>query len=157
MILNICTKFLVQVKEMFEEKAKNVGIPVVSEYDDVFPNNLHGLSPDQEIEFGIELVPGTTPISKAPYRITPIEMKELMVQLHELLDKGFIRPSVSPWVNRYFFVRKKDDILQLCIEYRELNKITIKNKYTLPRMHVLFDQLKGAKYFSKIYLRSRYH
>ena len=98
-----------------------------------------------------------TPISKAPYHIAPAEMKELLVQLQELLDKKYIQPSVSPWGAPVLFVKKKDGSLRLCIDYRELNKVTIKNKYPLPRIDDLFDQLKGATCFSKIDLRTGYH
>ncbi|KAL8115292.1 hypothetical protein AgCh_021949 [Apium graveolens] len=115
------------------------------------------LPPDREIEFSIDLIPGTEPVSKAPYRMAPMEMKELAKQLQELLDKGVIRPSVSPWGAPVLFVKKKDGSMRLCIDYRELNKLTIKNKYPLPRIDDLFDQLKGACYFSKIDLRSNYH
>ncbi|XP_074369633.1 uncharacterized protein LOC141711091 [Apium graveolens] len=111
----------------------------------------------REIEFAIDLEPGTEPVSKAPYRMAPVEMKELARQLQELLEKGVIRPSVSPWGAPVLFVKKKDGSMRLCIDYRELNKLTIKNKYPLPRIDDLFDQLKGAKYFSKIDLRSGYH
>jgi hypothetical protein len=132
-------------------------IPVVCEYADVFPDELPGMPPDRDIEFAIELQPGTTPISKRPYRMPPAELVELKKQLQELLDKGFIRPSTSPWGCPALFVKKKDENLRLCIDYRPLNVVTIKNKYPLPRIDVLFDQLVGAKVFSKIYLRSGYH
>lgn len=132
-------------------------IPVVNQFEDVFPEELPRLPPDREIEFTIDLAPGTAPISKAPYRMAPVEMKELATQLQELLDKGVIRPSVSPWGAPVLFVKKKDGSMRLCIDYRELNKMTIKNKYHLPRIDDLFDQLKGAAYFSKIDLRSGYH
>ena len=102
-------------------------------------------------------MPGTAPISKALYHMAPAELKELKVQLQELLDKGFVRPSHSPWGAPVLFVRKKDGSLRLCIDYRELNKVTIKNKYPLPRIDDLFDQLAGAAIFSKIDLRSGYH
>ncbi|KAA0063987.1 gag protease polyprotein [Cucumis melo var. makuwa] len=131
--------------------------PVVRDYSDVFPEELPGLPPHREVEFVIELEPGTVPISRAPYRITPAELKELKVQLQELLDKGFIRPSVSPWGAPVLFVKKKDGSMRLCIDYRELNKVTIKNRYPLPRIDDLFDQLQGATVFSKIDLRSGYH
>ncbi|KAL8104338.1 hypothetical protein AgCh_028521 [Apium graveolens] len=116
-----------------------------------------GLPPDREIEFSIDLIPGAEPVSKAPYRMAPMEMKELAKQLQELLDKGVIRPSVSPWGAPVLFVKKKDGSMRLCIDYRGLNKLTIKNKHPLPRIDDLFDQLKGACYFSKIDLRSSYH
>ncbi|KAL0536812.1 hypothetical protein IC582_025774 [Cucumis melo] len=123
--------------------------PVVRDYPDVFPEELPG--------FAIELEPGTVPISRAPYRMAPAELKELKVQLQELLDKGFIRPSVSPWGAPVLFVKKKDGSMRLCIDYRELNKVTVKNRYPLPRIDDLFDQLQGATVFSKIDLRSGYH
>ncbi|KAL0560523.1 hypothetical protein IC582_000928 [Cucumis melo] len=131
--------------------------PVVRDYPDVFPEELPGLPPHREVEFAIELEPGTVPISRAPYRMAPAELKELKVQLQELLDKGFIRPSVSPWGAPVLFVKKKDGSMRLCIDYRELNKVTVKNRYPLPRIDDLFDQLQGATVFSKIDLRSGYH
>ncbi|KAL4033109.1 hypothetical protein IC575_006195 [Cucumis melo] len=131
--------------------------PVVRDYPDVFPEELPGLPPHREVEFSIELEPGTVPISRAPYRMTPAELKELKVQLQELLDKGFIRSSVSPWGAPVLFVKKKDGLMRLCIDYRELNKVTVKNRYPLPRIDDLFDQLQGATVFSKIDLRSGYH
>ncbi|KAL5537990.1 hypothetical protein UlMin_046171 [Ulmus minor] len=120
-------------------------------------DDLPGIPPDREIEFEIELLPGTAPISKAPYRMAPTELKELQIQLQELIDKRFIRPSHSPWGAPVLFVKKKDGTMRMCIDYRELNKVTIKNKYPLPRIDDLFDQLKGATVFSKIDLRSGYH
>ncbi|KAL0544422.1 hypothetical protein IC582_019537 [Cucumis melo] len=131
--------------------------PVVRDYSDVFPEELPGLPPHKEIEFAIELEPGTVPISKAPNRMAPAKLKELKVQLQELLHKGFIRPSVSPWGAPILFVKKKDGSMRLCINYRELNKVTVKNRYPLPRIDDLFDQLQGATVFSKINLRSGYH
>ncbi|KAL0544185.1 hypothetical protein IC582_019298 [Cucumis melo] len=131
--------------------------PVVRDYPDVFPEELPGLPPHREVEFAIKLEPGTVPISRAPYRMAPAELKELKVQLQELLDKGFIRPSVSPWGAPVLFVKKKDGSMRLCIDYRELNKVTVKNRYPLPRIDDLFDQLQGATVFSKIDLRSGYH
>ncbi|KAL0537704.1 hypothetical protein IC582_026689 [Cucumis melo] len=128
--------------------------PVVRDYPDVFPEELPGLPPHREVEFAIELEPGTVPISRAPYRMALAELKELKVQLQELLDKGFIRPSVSPWGALVLFVKKKDGSMRLCIDYRELNKVTVKNRYPLPRIEDLFDQLQGATVFSKIDLRS---
>ncbi|KAL0537615.1 hypothetical protein IC582_026598 [Cucumis melo] len=131
--------------------------PVVRDYPDVFPEELPGLPPHREVEFAIELESGTVPISRGPYRMAPTELKELKVQLQELLDKGFIRPSVSPWSAPVLFVKKKDGSMRLCIDYRELNKVTVKNRYPLPRIDDLFDQLQGATVFSKIDLRSGYH
>jgi hypothetical protein len=132
-------------------------IPVVCEYPDVFPDNLPGMPPDRDIEFIIELQPGTAPISKRPYRMPPNELAELKTQLQDLLDKGFIRPSASPWGCPALFVKKKDYSLRLCVDYHPLNAVTIKNKYPLPRIDILFDQLAGAKVFSKIDLRSGYY
>ncbi|KAK1432277.1 hypothetical protein QVD17_09172 [Tagetes erecta] len=134
-----------------------VDIPIVRDYADVFPEELHGLPPEREVEFRIELVPGANPVAKAPYRLAPTEMRELMTQIQELLDKGFIRPSVSPWGAPVLFVKKKDGSMRMCIDYRELNKLTVKNRYPLPRIDDLFDQLQGASWFSKIDLRSGYH
>jgi hypothetical protein len=133
------------------------GIPVVREFADVFPDELSGMPPDREVEFVIELQPGTAPIFKRPYRMPLKELAELKTQLQELLDKGYIRPSSSPWGCPALFVKKKDGSLRLCVDYRPLNAVTIKNKYPLPRIDVLFDQLAGARVFSKIDLRSGYH
>ena len=132
-------------------------MPVVSEFVDVFPDELPGLPPHREVEFGIDLVPGATPISKAPYRLSPAELKELKQQLQELTESGFVRPSTSLWGAPVLFVKKKDGSLRMCIDYRMLNSVTIKNKYPLPRIDDLFDQLRGASMFSKIDLRSGYH
>nr|GFB96299.1 putative reverse transcriptase domain-containing protein [Tanacetum cinerariifolium] len=104
-----------------------------------------------------EVPPGAEPISKAPYRMAPVELKELKDQLQGLLERGFIRPSVSPWGAPVLFVKKKDGSMRLCVDYHELNKITIRNRYPLPRIDDLFDQLQGAMHFSKIDLRSGYH
>ncbi|KAL8135107.1 hypothetical protein AgCh_009943 [Apium graveolens] len=123
----------------------------------VVAEDLPGLPPDREIEFSIDLIPGAELVSKAPYRMAPMEMKELAKQLQELLDNGVIRPSISPWGAPVLFVKKKDGSMRLCIDYRELNKLTIKNKYPLPCIYDLFDQLKGVYYFSKIDLWSGYH
>ncbi|KAL0543947.1 hypothetical protein IC582_019057 [Cucumis melo] len=131
--------------------------PVVREYPDVFLDELPGLPPSREIDFAIELEPNTAPISRASYRMAPTELKELMVQLQELLNKGFIRPSVSSWGAPVLFVKKKDWSMHFCIDYRELNKVTVKNRYPLPRIDDLFDQLQRATVFSKIDLRSGYH
>ncbi|KAA3473836.1 DNA/RNA polymerases superfamily protein [Gossypium australe] len=132
-------------------------VPIVCEYPDVFPKEMPGLPPAREIEFGIELAPGIAPISIAPYRIAPTELKELKAQLLKLTNKGFARPSFSPWVALILFVKKKDGSMRLCIDYQQLNKVTVKNKYPLPRIDDLFDQLKGATVFSKIDLRSGYY
>jgi len=132
-------------------------VPVVSEFKDVFPDDLPGLPPIRQVEFRIDLIPNAAPVAKSPYRLAPSEMQELADQLKELQDKGFIRPSHSPWGAPVLFVKKKDGSFRMCIDYRELNKLTVKNRYPLPRIDDLFDQLQGAKYFSKIDLRSGYH
>jgi hypothetical protein len=129
-------------------------IPVVCEYPYVFPDDLPGMPPDRDVEFVIELQPRTSPISKSPYRMPPKEIAELKNQLQELLDKRYIRPSSSPWGSPALFVKKKDGSLWMCVDYRPLNAVTTKTKYPLPRIDVLFDQLVGAKVFSKIDLRS---
>jgi hypothetical protein len=133
-----------------------VDIPVVCEFPDIFPNDLPGLPPDQDVEFKIELLPSTAPISRRPYRMPPNELAELKVQLNELLKKGLIRPSSSLWGCLAIFV-KKDQPLWMCVDYRPLNAVTVKNKYPLPRIDILFDQLSKAKVFSKLDLRSGYH
>ncbi|KAD6118987.1 hypothetical protein E3N88_10258 [Mikania micrantha] len=111
----------------------------LKEYPEEFPEDLQGLPPARPVEFRIDLVPGATPVAKSPYRLAPSEMQELSNQLQELLDKGFIRPSYSPWGAPVLFVKKKDGSFRMCIDYRELNKLTIKNRYPLPRTDDLFD------------------
>jgi hypothetical protein len=123
----------------------------------VFPDDLLGMPPERAIEFKIELQPGTAPIAKSLYKVSLVELKELKVQLQGLLDKGYIHPSTSPRGCSALFVEKKDKELCLCVDYRPLNVITIKNKYQLPHIDILFDQLAGAQVFSKIDLRSGYH
>nr|CAH66687.1 OSIGBa0097A15.2 [Oryza sativa] len=132
-------------------------IPIVREYPDVFPDDLPGMPPKRDIEFIIDLVPGTTPIHKRPYRMAANELAEVKRQVDDLLQKGYIRPSSSPWGAPVIFVEKKDHTQRMCVDYRALNDVTIKNKYPLPRIDDLFDQLKGATVFSKIDLRSGYH
>jgi hypothetical protein len=131
-------------------------IRVVCEYLDVFPDVLLGMPPERDIEFIIDLLPGTAPIAKRPYRISVGELEEFKKKLKELLDKQFIRPSSSPWEAPVIFVRKKDGTQRMCVDYRALNEVIIKNKYPLPRIEDLFDQLKGATVFSKIDLRPGY-
>ena len=149
--------YLCSVQDTKREDPSLEDIPVVNQYPDVFPDEIPGMPPPREIDFTIELVPGTEPISKPPYRLAPAELKELKEQLQDLLNKGYIRPSTSPWGAPVLFVKKKDGSLRLCIDYRGLNQVTIKNKYPLPRIDDLFDQVKGAGVFSKIDLRSGYH
>jgi len=132
-------------------------IPVVCEFPDVFPEDLPRLPPDRDVEFKIDLIPGTAPISRRTYRMPPNELAELKKQLQELQEKGLIRPSLSPWGCLALFVKKKDKSLRMCVHYRPLNVVTVKNKYSLPRIDILFDQLAKAKVFSKIHLRSGYH
>ncbi|GJS08754.1 putative reverse transcriptase domain-containing protein [Tanacetum coccineum] len=132
-------------------------IPVVREFHGVFPEDLTGLPPSREVEFCIDLIPGAMPVAKSLYRLAPTEMQELSNQLKELQEKGFIRPSSSPWGDPVLFVKKKDGSFRMCIDYRELNKLTVKNRYPLPRIDDVFDQLQGSRYFSKIDLRSGYH
>ncbi|XP_022156985.1 uncharacterized protein LOC111023814 [Momordica charantia] len=149
--------YLVSVVDTSKGTPSVDSVLVANEFPDVFPEDLPGLPPVRELDFYIDLAPGTTPISRAPYRMAPAELKELKVQLEELLDKGFICPSVSPWGALVLFVKKKDGSMRICVDYQELNKVTIKNRYPLPRIDDLFDQLKGARVFSKIDLRPGYH
>ncbi|XP_071912307.1 uncharacterized protein [Coffea arabica] len=135
------------------EKIKLEDMPVISEYPDVFSEELESLTPEREIEFKVDLVPETAPISKTPYRMAPAELKELKVQLQDLLERGFIHESESPWGAPVLFVKKKDGSLRLYIDYRGLNAVTVKNKYPLPHIDELFDQLQGAVVFSKLDLR----
>jgi hypothetical protein len=130
---------------------------VVEEFLDVFPDELPGMPPDRNIEFIIELLPRTAPIAKRPYRMGVDELEELKKQIKELQDNGFIRPISFSWGAPVIFVDKKDGTQRICVDYRSLNKVTIKNKYLLPRINDLFDQLRGACVFSKIDLRSGYH
>jgi hypothetical protein len=132
-------------------------IRVVQEYLDVFLEELPGMPPDHDIEFIIDLLPGTPPISMRPYRMPVNELVELKKQIVELQSKGFICPSSSPWGAPVLFMEKKDGTQQICMDYRSLNEVAIKNKYPLPWIKHLFDQMKGASVFSKIDLRSGYH
>ncbi|KAL8115612.1 hypothetical protein AgCh_022203 [Apium graveolens] len=157
MIWKGCEAYLAYVVDTQKEVPNLQDILIVNELEDVFPQDLPGLPPDRVIEFAIEFAPGTAPISKAPYRFTLLEMKELATQLQELLEKGMIRPSVSPWGTPLLSVKKKEGSIKLCIDFRELNKLTIKNRYPLPRIDDSFDQLKDVVYFSKIDLRAGYH
>ncbi|XP_073016635.1 uncharacterized protein [Primulina eburnea] len=153
-----CRAFLATFISVPEAPSQSVAdVPFVRDFLDVFPEDVSGMPPEREVEFSIELMPGTAPISKAPYRLAPTEMAELKKQIQELLDKEFIRPSFSPWGAPILFVKKKDGTMRLCIDYRELNRVTVKNKYPLPRIEDLFDQLQGASIFFKIDLRSGYH
>ncbi|GJZ14143.1 putative reverse transcriptase domain-containing protein [Tanacetum coccineum] len=156
-----CQIFLAQISAKKEED-KSEGkqlkdVPIVRDFSEVFPEDLPGLPPARPVEFQIDLIPGAAPVARAPYRLAPSKMKELSEQLQELSDKGFIRPSSSPWGAPVLFVKKKDGSFRMCIDYRELNKLTVKNRYPLPRIDDLFDQLQGSSIYSKIDLRSGYH
>jgi hypothetical protein len=138
--------------------AKNLeDIPLAYEFPDVLLEDLQGMPLDRDVEFTIELQPGTTPISRRPYKMTPKELVELKVQLNELLDKRYIHLSSLPWGCPVLFVKKKNQSLRLCVDYRPLNAIMVKNKYPLPRIDILFDQLASSKVFSKVDLHSGYH
>ncbi|GJY82300.1 putative reverse transcriptase domain-containing protein [Tanacetum coccineum] len=160
-MLKGCPVFLAHVttKEVEDksEKKRLEDVPIVRDFPEVFPEDLPGLPPTRQVEFQIDLIPGAAPVARAPYRLAPSEMKELSEQLKELSDKGFIRPSSSPWGAPVLFVKKKDGSFRMCIDYRELNKLTVKNRYPLPRIDDLFDQLQGSSVYSKIDLRSGYH
>jgi hypothetical protein len=146
-----------QVTSHIEEIKPSEAINVVSEFPDVFLEELPGMPPERKVEFAIELIPGTAPISKRAYRVSGPELVELKKQIDESLEKGYIRPSTSPWAAPVLFVEKKDGTKRMCIDYISLNEVTVKNKYPLPRIEDLFDQLRGASVFSKIDLRSGYH
>ncbi|GJR95557.1 putative reverse transcriptase domain-containing protein [Tanacetum coccineum] len=156
-----CHVFLANItttKDEDKSKEKRLeDVPVVQEFPEVFPEDLPGIPPTRQVEFRIDLVPGATPVARALYRLALSKMKELAEQLQELTDKGFIRPSSSPWGAPVLFVKKKDGSFRMCIDYRELNKLTVKNRYPLPRIDDLFDQLQGSSIYSKIDLRSGYH
>nr|GEW33968.1 putative reverse transcriptase domain-containing protein [Tanacetum cinerariifolium] len=145
------------LKTIKVNESKLEDIPIVREFPDVFPKDLSGLPPSREVEFLIDLIHGAMPVAKSPYRLAPTEMQELANQLKEIQDKVFIQPSSSPWGVPVLFVKKKDGSFCMCIDYRELNKLTVKNRYPLPKIDDLFDQRQGSQYFSKIDLRSSYH
>jgi hypothetical protein len=132
-------------------------IRVVRDFPDVFPEELPGMPPDREVEFVIDLLPRTAPISKWPYRMSVEELKELKKQLTELQEAGYICPSSSPWGAPVLFVQKNDGSQRMCVDYRSLNDVTVKNKYSMPCIEDLFDPIRGARVFSKIDLRSGYH
>nr|GEY78205.1 putative reverse transcriptase domain-containing protein [Tanacetum cinerariifolium] len=143
------------------EKKQLEDVPIVQNFlevfPEVFPEDLPGLPPTRPVEFQIDLVPRATPVARAPYRLAPFEMKELAEQLKELSNKGFIRLSSSPWGAPVLFDKNKDGSFRMCIDYRELNKLTVKNHYPLPRIDDLFNQLQGSSVYSKIDMRSGYH
>nr|GEW68168.1 retrotransposon protein, putative, Ty3-gypsy subclass [Tanacetum cinerariifolium] len=145
-----------------EAKDKSEGkrlenVPIVRDFHEVFPEDLSSIPPARQVKFQIDFVPGVAPVARAPYRLAPAEMKELADQLQEISDKGFIRPSSSPLGALVLFVKKKDGSFRMCIDYRELNKLMVKNRYPLPMIDDLFDQLQGSSVYSKIDLQSGYH
>ncbi|GJZ57247.1 putative reverse transcriptase domain-containing protein, partial [Tanacetum coccineum] len=152
-----CHLFLAHVTEKKSKEKRLEDVPVIRNFPKLFHEELPGPPPPRQVEFRIELVPRAAPIARAPYRLAPTEMRELSVQLQEILEKGFIRPSSSPWGAPVLFLKKKDESFRMCIDYRELNKLTVKNHYPLLRIDDLFDQLQGSSVYSKINLRSRYH
>ncbi|GJT03391.1 putative reverse transcriptase domain-containing protein [Tanacetum coccineum] len=156
-----CDVFLAHIttKEAKDKSEKKwlEDVPIVRDFPKVFIEDLPGIPPARQVEFQIDLVPGAAPVARAPYRLAPSEMKELAEQLQELSDKGFIRPSSSPWGAPVLFVKKKDGSFCMCIDYRKLNKLMVKNHYPLPRIDDLFDQLQGSSIYSKIDIRSGYY
>nr|GFB99567.1 putative reverse transcriptase domain-containing protein [Tanacetum cinerariifolium] len=146
-----------QLKSVKAKDKKQREIVVVRNFLEVFPDDLYGLPPIREIKFQIKLIPRALLVVKSAYRLAPSELKELSGQLKELQDKGFVRPSSSPWGAPVLFVKKKDGSFRMCIDYRELNKLSVKHRYPLPRIDNLFDQLHGSQFFSKIYFKSGYH
>jgi hypothetical protein len=132
-------------------------VRIVLDFPDVFPEELPGMPPERKVEFAIELIPGTAPISKRAYQLSRPELVELKKQIDELLEKGYIKPSTSPWAAPVLFVEKKDGTKRMCIDYRALSEVTVKNKYPLRRIEDLFDQLRGVGVFSKIDLRLGNH
>ncbi|GKD34289.1 putative reverse transcriptase domain-containing protein [Tanacetum coccineum] len=152
-----CQVFVAQVMENKSDKKRLEDIPVVREFPEVFPEDLPSLPPVRQVEFQIDLIPEVTPVARAPYKLAHSKMQKLSNQLQELADQGFIRPSTFPWGAPVLFVKKKDGSFRMCINYRELNKLTVKNRYPLPRIDDLFDQLQGSSVYSKIGLRSGYH
>ncbi|GJX58210.1 putative reverse transcriptase domain-containing protein [Tanacetum coccineum] len=152
-----CHLFLAHVTEKKSKEKRLEYVPVICDFPEVFLDDLPGLPPPRQVEFRIDLILGVVPVARTPYRLTPYEMRELLIQLQELLEKGFIRPSLSPWGASVLFVKKKDRSFRMCIDYRELNKLTVKNRYPLLRIDDLFDQLQGSSMYSKTDLRSGYH
>ncbi|GJZ22189.1 putative reverse transcriptase domain-containing protein [Tanacetum coccineum] len=152
-----CYLFLAHVTENKSKEKQLEDVPAIHDFPKVFPKELPGLPPSRQVEFQIDLVPGAAPVAHAPYRLAPSEMRELSVQLQELLEKGFIRLSSSFWGAPVLFVKKKDGSFRICIDYHELNKLIVKNRYPLPRIDDLFDQLQSLSVYSKIDLRSGYH
>ena len=152
-----CEAFLALMLDSKRGQIELENILVVKDFPDVFPEELLGIPLVREVDLPIKILSGTAPTSRAPYRMASTELKELKIPLQELLDKRFIRPSVSPWGAPVLFVKKKDGTLRMCIDYQPIYKVTVKNKYPLPRIEDLFDQLKEAGVFSKINLQSGYY
>jgi hypothetical protein len=153
-----CPLYAIHFLESVEDEKPNLeDHPILREYKDVFLEEVLVLPPRRDIDFSIELAPRAVPVSKTNYRMSTLDLVELMLQLKEMMDKGYIRSNVSPWEAPDLFVKNKDGTLRLCIDYRKLNKTTMKNKYPLPRIDDLFDQLRGASIFSNIDLRFGYH
>ncbi|WMV14263.1 hypothetical protein MTR67_007648 [Solanum verrucosum] len=136
-----CLAYLAHIRNIEVEFSSIESIPIVSEFKEVFHIDLPGMPPDRDINLCIDLELGTHPISITPYRMTPVQLRELKAKIQELLDKGFIRPSVSPWGAPVLFVNKKYGSMKMCIDYRQLNRVTIRNKYLLTQIYDLFDQL----------------
>jgi hypothetical protein len=153
--LRVISRIKASLHHVVEKRIED--IHVIREFPNVFPDDLSGIPPEMAIEFKIELQSGTAPRAKSLYQMPPVELAELKIQLQDLLDKCYIHPNSSPWGCPALFVSKKDKDLHLCVDYRSLNAVTIKNKYSLPRIDIFFDQLAGAQVFSKIDLRSGYH
>ncbi|GKA06722.1 putative reverse transcriptase domain-containing protein, partial [Tanacetum coccineum] len=153
----VCHLFLAHVTENKSKEKRIKDVPVIRDFPEVFSKEFPRLPPSRQVEFRIDLVPSAAPVARAPYRLAPSEMKEFSVQLQELLEKGFIHLSSSLWGAPVLFVKKKDGSFIMCIDYRELNKLTVKNRYPLPRIDDLFDQLQGSSMYSKIDLQSGYH
>src|ERR1051325_4282460 len=149
--------FLLMATLSVESQSVIANFPVVCDFPEVFPDEIPSAPPEREVEFSVDLVPGTRPISMEPYRMSASELAELKSQLEYLLEKKFVRPSVSPWGAPVLLVKKKDGCMRLCVDYRQLNKVTIKNRYPFPIIDDLMDRLVGACMFSKIDLRSGYH
>ena len=152
-----CLHHIVRVNDLDSENPPIEMVPIVIEFPEVFPNDVPGIPHEREIAFGINLIPDTNTILIPPYRIAPVELKDLKAQLKDILYKGLIRPSIYPWGALVCLRRRRDGSLSMSIDYLILNKVTIKNKYPLSRIDDLFEQLQSSSYFSKIYLRLVYH
>jgi hypothetical protein len=157
MMFKGCIGYMAYLLNKLLEPGKIEEVLVMNEYLDMFPTELTKVPPDREVEFAIDLLPSAEPVSRTPYRMATTKLAELKKQLHELLTQGFIRPSVSPWRAPVLFVKKNDGTLRMCIDYRGLNVVTVKNKYPLPRIEELFDQLQRVGCYCKFDLRQGYY